>query len=239
MHVRFRRPLTLLPRLRRVMRNGLILVDAYNGACLEGTPTVSHLSRWLTSAHRPLITPVINKWPKCAVHFAVGNLAAAREALITEVLGYAAFRGTLGTRHTPGSDVRHSFVHSLIEHSGAAHPGCVLRQRCESLWLVCSSVRHHSQNLAAALIRAGIKVVIVFDATTSAQSEAQRESLSEHVDVVFSAGGARALCCLHPMFRGRSSACYMQCVLIWPPGTAQELEQRTSSLKQRSGRLCR
>lgn len=33
-------------------------------------------------------------------------------------------------------------------------------------------------------------MVIVFDATTSAQSEAQRESLSEHVDVVYSAGGA-------------------------------------------------
>lgn len=39
----------------------------------------------------------------------------------------------------------------------------------------------------------GVKVVIVFDAITSAQSEAQRESLSELVDVVFSAGGAYGL----------------------------------------------
>jgi len=35
--------------------------------------------------------------------------------------------------------------------------------------------------------------MIVFDAITSAQSEAQRESLSELVDVVFSAGGAYEL----------------------------------------------
>lgn len=39
-------------------------------------------------------------------------------------------------------------------------------------------------------LSAGIKVVIVFDATTSAQFEAQRESLSELVDIVFAAGGA-------------------------------------------------
>lgn len=37
---------------------------------------------------------VINKWPKCAVHFAAGDLAAARDALVNEVLGYAAYRGT-------------------------------------------------------------------------------------------------------------------------------------------------
>ena len=41
-----------------------------------------------------LTRAVINKWPKCAVHFAAGDLAAAREALVNEVLGYAAYRGT-------------------------------------------------------------------------------------------------------------------------------------------------
>ena len=82
------------------MRNGLVLVDAYNGACCDaacqqpGRPFGAD-----ASAQRSLTMPVINKWPKCAVHFVAGNLAAAREALINEVLGYAAFRGKLCAQH--------------------------------------------------------------------------------------------------------------------------------------------
>ncbi len=43
-------------------------------------------------------------------------------------------------------------------------------------------------------MHAGIKVVIVFDAITSQHKEAQRDKLSEQLEVVFSAGGARFTC---------------------------------------------
>ena len=99
----------------------------------------------LTSAYRSLVTPVINKWPKCAVHFVAGNLAAAREALINEVLGYAAFRGKLGARHAPGSDARHQTDSCILcsERSSIARmpplaaSGCV---QCKPAfaWLSCS-----------------------------------------------------------------------------------------------------
>ena len=75
-------------------------------------------------------------------------------------------------------------------------------------------------------------MVIVFDATTSAQSEAQRESLSEHVDVVYSAGGACFVLSLPEASSASPSVVHASHATAMP----QELEQRTSSLRLRSGR---
>jgi predicted RNA-binding protein with PIN domain len=126
---------------------------------------------------------VINKWPKCAVHFAAGDLAAARDTLMNEVLGYAAFRGTRVALGFP-REANDAEMHVCGSRGVVARITVApLVQRCRREMLELNSVH----------LLTGIKVVVVFDATTSAQSEAQRESVSEHVDVVYSAAGG----CFH------------------------------------------
>jgi hypothetical protein len=74
------------------MKSGVLLVDAYNGACtldVFGVASDAHACPF----RRCALHAVINEWPKCAVLFAAGNLAAARDILIAELQGYAAFRG--------------------------------------------------------------------------------------------------------------------------------------------------
>ena len=95
----------------------------------------------LTSVYRSLITPVINKWPKCAVHFVAGNLAAAREALINEVLGYAAFRGKLGADTRRAMRGTESCI-QCIERSRIARTRLSAAMR--TCWLLhCASQRSH------------------------------------------------------------------------------------------------
>jgi hypothetical protein len=103
--------------------------------------------------------PVINEWPKCAVLFEAGDLLAARRLLLDELQGYAAFRGAV------------PFTATSCQHDAL----CPAFPESVTPW-----VRPW---------HAGIKVCVVFDARSSLQKEAQREVVSEQLEIVFSAGG--------------------------------------------------
>lgn len=120
------------------------------------------------------------------MHFAAGDLVAARDALVNEVLGYAAYRGTRSALACRSYGSCRSCALQPCARSRDARIGGApgLRVSGKSRWSLSAQLDSRPA------FSAGIKVVVVFDATTSAQFEAQRESLSEHVDVVFAAGGA-------------------------------------------------
>ena len=78
------------------MKSGVLLVDAYNGARIPlGLPRPPRAY----ASSPPLLraaAAVIHEWPMCAELLVAGDLAGARDALLHELQGYAAFRGACG-----------------------------------------------------------------------------------------------------------------------------------------------
>ena len=80
------------------LKSGVLLVDAYNGAtALAWWVCLVHTRAYASSPpRRRAAAAVIHEWPMCAELFVAGDLAGARDALLHELQGYAAFRGACG-----------------------------------------------------------------------------------------------------------------------------------------------
>ena len=177
------------------------------------------------SVLRSLIMAVINKWPKCAVHFVAGNLAAAREALINEVLGYAAFRGKHGAQHSPVPRCA-AQGHASMQSAEHCSHGCVGRHRQDA-----SGCLHRLQTELPHPLPQGSRW-LSFLMRPPQLNPRRNARACQNTWMLCTQLGVRDLCHLRLMFHRHRPAWHMHLTSL---ATPQELEQRTSSSRPRSG----